>query len=105
MNKDENKVIMVTEETKKKISKKMMVYLAAMGVELVVRDEAPTLVDVEKEINLIQRVEVQEVDDFIEKDRLKQVENSKLVQKYAPRKIGNTSKAKCRQAKGKRHGR
>ena len=105
MSEDNKKVIAVSEEVKKKIPARLEAALAASGIEIIIRESAPTIVEIAEELTLEMSVEVHDVSNFLEDDKRKQDEKSRLVAKYAPRTIGKPSRAKVSYIKGKRYGR
>ena len=105
MSEDNKKVIAVSEEVKKKIPARLEAALVAAGIEMIVRKGPPTVIEIAEELTLEMSVEVHDVSNFLEDDKRKQDEKSRLVAKYAPRTIGKPSRAKVSYIKGKRYGR
>lgn len=105
MTEDNKKIIVVGAKVSEKIPVHMKAALAASGIEIMIRESAPTIVEIAEDITLEMMVETHKVSNFLEEDKKKQDENSRFVAKYAPRTIGKPSKAKVNYIKGKRYGR
>ena len=105
MSEENKKAIAVSEEVRKKIPAHLEAALVAAGIEIIVRESPPAVVEIAEDISLEMMVETQNVSNFLEEDKKKQDEKSRLVGKYAPRKMGKPSKAKFNNIKGKRYGR
>ncbi len=105
MNRKIKKVIAVKNKTAEKISGKMFLLLAAIGVEIRIKETAPTIVEVAEELNFDLMDKTVKVVDLLEEDKMRQAKASRLVKKYAPKKIGDVSMAKFKQIRGKRYGR
>lgn len=105
MSEGNKKVIVVSGEVRKKIPARLEAALVVAGVEIIVRESSPAVLETAEELTLEMSVEVHDVSNFLEDDKRKQDEKSRLVAKYAPRTIGKPSKAKVSYIKGKRYGR
>lgn len=105
MSEDNKKVIKVSQEISERIPKKLILALSAMGVVLEVEESYQTIQEIGEQLILKTAVETEKISNFFEEDKRQQDEKSKLVGKYAPRKIGEPCKAKVDKIKGKRYGR
>lgn len=105
MTEDNKKIIVVGAKVSEKIPVHMKAALAASGIEIMIRESSPAVLETAEELTLEMPVEVHDVSNFLEDDKRKQDEKSRLVAKYAPRTIGKPSKAKVNYIKGKRYGR
>ena len=94
------KVIIVSKKTNEKISEALREKLEAEGVEVVVEYEPHELVENLEKIIELPIVNRAELPDLFLEDL-----TEKKTKRPAPKKIGNPSKAKIKQVRGKRYGR
>lgn len=112
MGEQKKKVVLVSSKVNEKIAYELRARLNAQGIEVEIKDEES-----------LTKEEAQEIEDMCKKTTLSEVidkmikidaENvgiledpikNKKIKKYMPKKIGNESKAKVKNVRGRRYGR
>ena len=104
MSEEKRKVIFVSEKIDAKIPDQLRAKLDEMGVEVEIVQKAPVAMDLVDEIFVETMKETLKMEVLLEEDLKKQDEKSKS-ERYVPKRIGDVSKAKIKNVRGKRYGR
>lgn len=116
MNEQKKKVILVSNKVNEKITNELRARLEAHGIEVEIKDKRSMTKEEAKEIEDMFKCKEPTLSEINDEIASMAAENVKILdapiiqcnekpKKYAPKKIGNISKAKFKQTRGKRYGR